>query len=522
VSRETAPRRFRLVAAFATVSGMTMLSRILGFVRDVMIARYLGAGDMSDAYVIAFRLPNLFRRWFAEGAFNAAFVPLFSRTLEQEGRDEARLFAGRTLTLLGVSLLIMTILAEIFMPQVMAVFAPGFQDTPEKAQLTVIYGRIMFPYLTFMALMALYGGVLNAFNRFAAAAFAPVMLNVVLIAALLFVVPHAPDTGEVLSWGIAVAGVVQWVVVFIALERQRFGLRPAWPRMTPRIKKLLVLMVPGILAGGVTQINIVVGSIIASQADGAVTYLYFADRIYQLPLGVIGAAIGVVLLPELARRLSVKDEAGARSSFNRAAELSMALTLPATVALIVIPTALIAGLFEGGKFTSEATAATAAALMAFAAGLPAYVLQRVLQPGYFAREDTVTPLKFAAVNVALNIGLSLYLFPRIGHVGLAIATAASAWVNVALLSWGLRSFAAFRPDKRLVSRIARLTLSALIMGGVLFGLDWRFGALASGDQLERLTLLVGLVGAGLAAFGISVLATRALTPSDLRRLVRRS
>ena len=271
MSGEKPARRFGLVAAFATVSGMTMLSRILGFVRDMLIARFLGAGDMADAYVIAFRLPNLFRRWFAEGAFNAAFVPLFSRTLEQDGRDEAKVFAGRTLTLLGLSLLVLTVLAELFMPQLMALFAPGFQDTPAKAQLTVTYGRIMFPYLTFMALMALYGGVLNAFHKFAAAAFAPVMLNVVLIIALLAVVPHAPDTGEVLSWGIAVAGVVQWVVVFVALERERFGLRPAWPRMTPRMKKLLVLMVPGILAGGVTQINIVGGSSIASQADGAVT-----------------------------------------------------------------------------------------------------------------------------------------------------------------------------------------------------------------------------------------------------------
>ena len=522
MSTEAAPRRSGLVAAFATVSGLTMVSRVLGFIRDILIARYLGAGDMADAYVIAFRLPNLFRRWFAEGAFNAAFVPLFSRTLEEQGRDEARLFAGRTLTLLGFSLLVLTIAAEIFMVPLMAAFAPGFNDTPDKVALVVQYGRIMFPYLTFMALMALYGGVLNAFHKFAAAAFAPVMLNVVLIIALVAVVPMASDTGEVLSWGIAIAGVVQWLVVFAALERERFGLRPAWPRLTPRIKKLLVLMVPGILAGGVTQINIVVGSIIASAQDGAVTYLYFADRIYQLPLGVIGAAIGVVLLPELARRLSAKDEGGARHSFNRAAELSMALTLPATVALMVIPTALIAGLFEGGRFTSEATAATAAALMAFSAGLPAYVLQRVLQPGYFAREDTVTPLLFAAVNVALNIALSLYLFPRIGHVGLAIATAIAAWVNIVLLIWGLRRFPAFRPDRRLVSRLARLVLASALMGGVLAALDWRFGTLSGGDQIERLGLLIGLVGAGLATFGIAALATRALTRDDLRAFVRRS
>lgn len=456
-----------LLRSFATVGGYTGISRILGFIRDILFAQILGHEALADAFFVAFRLPNLFRRLFAEGAFNAAFVPLFAGRLEEEGHEQAKRFAEESLAVLVFALLVLTVAAMAAMPWFMYLLAPGFADQPEKFDLTVHLSRVTFPYLLFISLAALMGGVLNSLYRFAAAAAAPILLNVFFIAAILLVVPLTGAPEEVFSWTVAAAGVGQFLFVVLACQRAGIALRLPRPRLTDRVKRLLSLMGPGLLSAGAMQINIMVGTIIASFQASAISYLYYADRVYQLPLGLIGIGLGVVLLPHLSRSLRTGQQAEAMHTLNRGLELSMALTLPATVALMVIPWPIIVVLFEHGAFDRAGADATALALMAFATGLPAYVLVKVLQPGFFAREDTLTPLKMAVVTVVANIGLSLALFGPLGHIGIALATSLAAWLNMALLATGLFSRGFLTLDARLKARLPRIVLASLLRKSVV-------------------------------------------------------
>ena len=510
-----------LLRHVATVSGWTAGSRVLGFVRDVLIAPVLGTGVVADAFFVAFRFPNMFRRIFAEGAFNAAFVPLFARRLEEEGEAAARRFAEEILAVFLFVLLALTAAAMAAMPWLMHVIAPGFLDDPDKFALTTQLSVIAFPYLLFMALMAFYGGVLNSLYRFKAAAAAPILLNVFFIAALLAIVPFTDRPGHVLAWTVAAAGVAQFLVVAIAARRAGMALRLPRPRVTPGVRRLVVLMVPGVLSAGVLQLNLIIGTIIASFRDGAVSYLYYADRIYQLPLGVIGIAFGIVLLPELSRKLRAGDHDQARTSLNRGIEFAMLLTLPATVAIAVIARPIIVVLFERGAFDRLASEATAPALVAFAVGLPAYVLVKVFQPAFFAREDTVTPLKFAAVSVLVNIGLSLALFPWLAHVGIALATAVAAWGNVALLALRLAGRGFWRADRRLGQRLLRVVIASAGMGvGLWLAAGWLEPWLDAG-WMPRIAALLALVVGGLAAFAALALATRATGVAELKGLLRK-
>ncbi len=485
---------------FVSVGAMTLLSRIAGFARDALMAAVLGTGPAADAFFAAFRFPNLFRRLFAEGAFNTAFVPMFSGALEREGEAGAKLLAARIMSWLVVMLVVVTILAEIFMPQLMLAFVPGFVDDTEKFDLTVLLTRIMFPYLACMSLMAAYGAILNTLGRFFAAAFAPVLLNIVNIAMLIPLATFwVQDPANATVW-VAIAtmggGIAQLVLVWAAIERSGFRPRFRMPRLDAEVRRFWVLAVPAILAGGITQINIFVGTIIASGADNAISVLSYADRLYQLPLGIIGIAVGTVLLPELSRHLKGGRDLEARASQDQALFISMLLTMPAAVALIALAEPIVRVLFERGAFEALATRQTAEALVAFSAGLPAYVLIRVLQPGFFAREDTVTPTIFAGVSVAANIAISLWLFPSLLHVGIAIATAASSWLNVVMLAGTL----ALRGHFRLTAQQWRAQLAiaaiSLVMGGALWILADRGAAhLASGVPLWRqggvLALLIG-------------------------------
>ena len=386
---------------------MTLASRVLGFVRDMLIASVLGTGAVADAFFVAFRFPNLFRRLFAEGAFNAAFVPLFAKRLEGEGREAARSFAREALAALTAVLLILTAVAEITMPGLMYYIAPGFADTPDKYDLAVKLTRITFPYLLCVSLVALLSGMLNALHRFALAAFAPVLLNIVFIIVLGGLVMsgerNSPQAGEALAWAVFVGGVVQLLALVYGARREGMGLKLQRPRLTEGVRKLVVLAIPGIIAGGITQINILIGTIIATLQDKAVSWLYYADRIYQLPLGVVGIAIGIVLLPDLSRKLRAGDGDGAIDAKNRSLEFAMLLTLPAAVALVAAPEPIIRVLFERGAFTDADATATAAALAAFAVGLPAFVAIKVFSPGFFAREDTRTPMIYAGISVIVNI-----------------------------------------------------------------------------------------------------------------------
>ncbi|MEP4887126.1 MAG: murein biosynthesis integral membrane protein MurJ, partial [Alphaproteobacteria bacterium] len=471
-----------LIRAIATVGGWTMGSRVLGFIRDMFIAAFLGAGQVSDAFFVALQFPNIFRRLFAEGAFNAAFVPLFAGELTEQGRAAAREFAERVFGVMLAILIVLSVLVEIFMPAVMGVVAGGFADEPAKFQMAVDFARLTFPYLLFVSLSAMLGGILNTLEKFAAAAAAPILLNIVLIAALTGVaLGWLPDPGLALSWGVLIAGIGQFV--WLAVVCARTGLMPVVPRLVfgPRVKRLFMLMGPGILGAGVYQINVLVGVRLASELpEGSVSFLYFADRVNQLPLGVVGAAVGVALLPLLSRQLRAGETDAARDSQNRAIEFAMLLTLPAAAALLVAADPIVTVLFQRGAFDATDAAATGAALAAFALGLPAYVLIKALVPGFFAREDTVTPVKIAALALVVNVALALSLMPSFAHVGIALATAASAWLNAGLLAALLYRRKLLEPDRRLVMRLGRISFAAMLMAVALWLLA---GALAS--PLER-------------------------------------
>lgn len=514
-----------LIRSFATVSGLTGVSRILGFIRDVLIAGVLGAGPVADAFFVAFRFPNLFRRLFGEGAFNAAFVPLFAKELEAKGPVEARVFAEDVMSVLAAALLLLTATVMAFMPWLMYVIAPGFAEEPEKFALAVELTRICFPYLLFMSLAALLSGVLNSLYRFAAAAAAPIVLNLFFIGALTVVIPlggygEGAMPGRVMAWAVGMAGIAQFLLLIFAAKRAGMTFHLPRPRLTPEVKRLLTLMGPGILSAGAMQINLLIGTVIASLEASAVSYLYYADRVYQLPLGLIGIGIGIVLLPDISRKIRNGGAAEANHAFNRALELSLFLTFPATVALLLVPGPIVSVLFERGAFTSEAGEATALALLVYAAGLPAYVLVKVLQPPFFAREDTVTPLKAALWTVATNVALSLLLFPLVGFVGLAAATAAASWLNVAIL-WVIllrRGHAGL--DARSRARLPRSLIASLAMGALLLALSETLAPWLAGGQSERIAALALLVAGGMAAFAAAALLLGAFKRSDLALLRR--
>ena len=512
----------RLLSAIVTVGGYTAASRVLGFARDILIAALLGAGPVADAFFVAFKLPNFFRRLFAEGAFAAAFIPLFTRILTEEGADAARRFSERVLSVLIAVLLVFCTAMQIAMPWAMYLFAPGFADDPEKFDLAVELARIAFPYLLFVSLVSQLGGVLNALDRFAAAAAAPILLNLSLILCLVGLAPMLETPGHALAWGVFAAGIVQFLWLVEACRRAGVVLRLPRPRLTPRVKRLMAKILPGAIGAGVQQINLVIGVILASLLPtGAISYLYYADRVYQLPLGVIGIAVGTALLPLLSRQIREGDEAGGQASFNRALEYSLLLTLPAAAALVTIPGPIVAVLFERGAFDAGSTEATARALGAFALGLPAFVLVKVLAPGFFAREDVTTPVKIAGVSVAANIALSAALLVPLEHVGLALATSAASWLNAALLALVLRRRGQLAIDRRLRGRLPRIVLAtALMTAALLAGIEAVRPLLAGGD-LERVLALVLLIGAGKLAYAVSAHALGAVEIAEIRETIAR-
>ena len=422
-----------LIGKFASVGSATMASRVLGFVREAMIASVLGAGPVADAFYAAFRFPNLFRRLFAEGAFNSAFIPLFAKELEGGGPEAAEQFAKQVLSTLLAVLIGLSAVAMIFMPMLVGtIIAPRFADTPDKFDLTVLLTRVMFPYLTAMSLVAMLSGILNSYRRYFLAALAPTLLNVVLVAVLFAAMRMDADprqVGVMLAAGVMLSGLLQLALLVVAVYRTGFRIHVGAPRLTPPVKRLLWLALPAAITGGITQLNLLVGQIIASGQDGAIAIINYADRIEQLPLGVIGIGIGVVLLPELSRALKAGDEPEVVHLQNRSLEFGLAMTVPAAVALVVIPAPIVALLFERGAFTRETTLVTSAVLAAFACGLPAFVLNKIFTPAYYARENMRTPMVFTIINAAVNVTGSLILFSMIGVVGIAISTAAAGWVN---------------------------------------------------------------------------------------------
>lgn len=510
-----------LLKAITTVGGFTMLSRVFGFVRDMLIAGILGAGPIADAFFVAFKIPNLFRRLFAEGAFSAAFVPIYAGKLEGEGKAVAKEFAESAFALMLFILLLFVAAIELAMPVVMQLFAPGFMDDPEKFDLTVVLTRITFPYLLFISLVSLMAGVLNSNGRFAAAAATPILLNISLIGAILLLSPYMPSPGHALAWGVFCAGIVQFIWLFGALARDGFWLRLRVPKLTKDIRTLLTRALPVALGAGIYQINLVIDTIIASLLpSGSISYLFYADRITQLPLGVVGVAVGTALLPMLARQVRSGDASGALHAQNRAVEFSLLLTLPAAVAIFVMADPIVTVLFQRGAFGVSEAAATMSALAIYALGLPAYVLVKCLTPAFFAREDTKTPVIIAVIAMVVNLVLNLILMGPFLHVGIAMATVASAWLNTALLAAVLMKRGELKWDSRLKTRLPRTLAAAALMGIALYWLQAVLALHFEGGEIERILALSALVIVGLAIYGLGVLTLRAVRVTDLGALRR--
>jgi len=506
-----------------SVGGLTLASRVLGFARDVLTAALLGAGPVADAFFVAFRLPNHFRALLAEGAFNAAFVPVFSRLIVQAGRPRALAFAEQVLALMALSQLVLLVIFELVMPGFIRVFAPGFADQPEKFALAVLFTRITFPYLLFIAIVSLTGALLNALGRFAAAAAAPILLNCVLILAQLVLTAFVPTVGHALAWGVLGAGLAQFLYLQWSCHRAGLRLRLPWPRLGPDVVGFLRVLGPAAIGAGVVQINLFVDTLIASfLPTGAISYLYYADRLNQLPLGVIGIAVGTVLLPEMSRYLKRGDAAAAARSQNRAIELSLLLTLPAAAAFLTVAEPIVRVLFQRQSFGAADAAATSATLMAYALGLPAFVLIRSVLPGFYAREDTATPVRIAAIVVAINVALKLALMGPLQQVGLALATSVSSWLNLALLGLVLRRRGFLALDARLMRSLLPLVVAsagmAIALRVALIGLDpW----LALPGLTGRVAALAVLIALGLAVFALLALGLGAVDRAALRGVLRR-
>ncbi len=508
----------RLVASFFTVGLWTLLSRIAGFVRDIMIAAFFGSGPIAEAFQVAFSLPNMFRRFFAEGAFNMAFIPMFSKKLEAD--EDAKEFAQDAFAGLAAVLIVLTLIAQIFMPWFVWAMASGFVgDT--RFDTAVDFARICFPYILFISLAALLSGVLNASGRFAAAAAAPVFLNIIIVSAMGGAYLLDWDTSRALVWAVPIAGIVQMALVWYAADRAGLRLIPRLPKMTPDLKKLAIIAAPAALAGGVVQVNLLVGRQVASYFDGAIQWLSVADRLYQLPLGVVGIAIGVVLLPDLSRKIRANDTDGGRHAFNRAAEFSLALTLPSAAALCIAAEPLISVLFERGRFTSADSIATATALAVYACGLPAFVFQKVIQPLYFAREDTKTPFYFALVSMIINLVVAVGLSYQFGYIAAAFGTTLSAWGMIILLWLGTKNMGdAARFDDRFIKTLPKILIAVAVMGFVVYGIQSTL-AEALHTHGKRYIALAVLVISGMATYAVALIGTGAYSITDIKGFVKR-
>ncbi|HEX6958104.1 MAG TPA: murein biosynthesis integral membrane protein MurJ [Ferrovibrio sp.] len=516
-----------LFRAIATVGSLTMLSRIAGFVRDLLIARYLGTGPVADAFFVSLRLPNFFRSLFAEGAFTAGFLPIFARTEATEGRAAAKRFAEQALGILLPATLIFSILAQLAMPAVIFVLAPGFSHAPDASDgrfaLAVALTTITFPYLIFISLASLYGAMLNSVGRFAAMAATPILLNLTMIAGLPLMQAHVGGPGYALAASVLLGGIFQFLWLAWEARRAKLDLPLRRPRWSGKVRELFRLILPVAIGAGATQVNLVVGLMLASLLPtGAVSYLFYADRINQLTVGVVGVAIATALLPTISVQLARGDHAAAIANQNRAIEFGLLLSLPAAAALITVPLPIIAILFQRGEFDLASAHATADALLAYSIGLPGYVLSRSFTPSFYARQDTRTPVRVAFVTIAINLGGGALLMQAFAHVGLALATAMAGIANTLLLGWILHRRGHWQADARLKSRALRILAAALVMAAVLWALDRHLlPGWYAGGQAERLAALAALVAGGIAVFLAAALAFGATRPAEWKAMLRK-
>lgn len=491
-----------LARSAVTIGALTMVSRVAGFARDWLMALSLGAGPAADAFFIAFKLPNFFRKLFAEGAFSAAFVPYFSAIY---GLDETagKSFAQRVLSIFFPTLVVFVIIMELSMPAVVYLLTGGFADGDQaKLDLAIALSRLTFPFLALISLVTLCAGILNGLGKFAAAAAVPIVLNVCLITAMLLAPEDPRAVATYLAAGVTCAGIIQLLILLQALKKAGMPLKLSLPSLSPNVKAMLKAMAPAAIGAGAVQINLLIDILLATRflPEGSISYLYYGDRLAQLPIGVIGVAVGTALLPQLSRVLAKGDQAAADRSQNLAIEMVLVITLPAMVALLTVPDLFIRILFEHGAFTSADTQATVWALMAYASGLPAYVLIKVFTPGYFARGNTKTPVRISIACLALNTALGIALMGPLAHAGLALATAIAAWVNAGVLCALLIRKGHLRIDAAIITRTIRMALAALMMAACLYGLSRAIAGPLASTPWIALPTLIAVVVAGMGFY----------------------
>jgi putative peptidoglycan lipid II flippase len=498
-----------MIGRIFTVGGLTLLSRLTGFARDIMLAAVLGAGPVADAFFVALRLPNHFRAIFAEGAFNAAFVPAYARIRATGGIDRAKVFADRIFTLLFASQLLLLVVALLFMPTVISLLAPGFSKDPGRFALAVELTRITFPYLLLVTLVTLYGGILNALHRFAAAAAAPILLNLSMMAALAFAASFS-SAGHAAAWGVLVAGVLEVLLVGGDAWRNEVMASFRGFRWDDDVKRFFGALGPATIGSAGLQIALFADTIIASfLSAGALSALYYADRLNQLPIGVIGIAAGTVVLPEMASRLAAGDEAGAAHAQNRAIEFTLLLSIPCIVAFLLIPDLIMRALFMRGAFTAADAAAAGQTLAAYALGLLPFVLIRSVVATFLARGDTATPVRAALSAVAVNVAFKagFYYATSLAQVGLALATSIGAWINFGLVLWFAWNRGHIRYDRGLAGQVGRLLVAGAALAVALqLAQEPIAGLFSAWPRLREEATLAALAGVGAFMYGGLVLA----------------
>ena len=520
-----------LARSLGSVGGLTLVSRVLALVRDTLQASYVGASFASDAFFVAFRLPNMFRALFAEGAFSAAFIPMFNRKVGEANDVHAGLrFAEQTLAVLLPVLVLFTIAMLIAAWPITWGLSGGFKNpTPEQFAFAVMLSRFTIPYLMLISLASLLGGILNSLDKFWVNAAAPILLNISMIAALWFFHGHDPyQTARAQAISVSVGGVLQLAWLMLACRQVGVSLAIRRPRIDDDIKQLLKLILPAAIGAGAVQVNLAISTALAGGLldPGSISYIYYADRLNQLPLGLIGIGLGTILLPTVSRQLSQKRDSEAMDTQNRGVELALFLTLPATIAFVIASEPIIRGLFQHGHFSAIDSVRCSWALSAFSIGLPSYVLVKVLTPGYYARHDTRTPVRYAIWSVGVNLIGNLILIPLLGrfgygHVGPPLATAVASTVNVWMLYHTLRKRGHFHSDRQLRRRVPRLALAALIMGASLFWLTPAVDPYLTGSIVRRGIGLIVLVGAGAAVYAAACFLTGAFVLDDVKLLMKR-
>lgn len=512
----------KLFKAMATVAGMTFLSRIFGFGRDILTAGIMGAGPLADAFFVALKLPNFFRRISAEGAFSVSFVPLFSESLEKDGQDKAVAMARNMMGIMTVVLTLFCLICMVLMPYVINVIAPGFSEDPVRYGAAVELSRVTFPYLLLISLAALAGGVMNSVGRFGVYAFLPSLFNITLIATLLLndVVWQSP--AHALAWGVFIAGFVQLAWIVFYGFKHGIRLYPVKPVFDDKVKRLFTLMLPGLLGAGVVHVNLFADMIIASfLPEGSISYLYYADRLHQLPLGVIGIAVGTALLPLLSRAISGDRFDEARDLFNRALEACFILALPAAVALGLAAEPIIRSLFQYGAFNADDAVLTGMVLSCYAIGLPAYIAAKVFQSACFARQDTKTPVKISVICSLANIVMAVAFSRMIGVAGIGLATGIAGWVQIILLYVVLKRQGRLHFDNRFRKNALKIILSSLIMGFIILLYLSVFKQYFDVKSVERVAALIGLVGLGGLTYALSIMAFKVMTLKELKSLVNK-